>query len=116
MGRPGGGVLNKGAAPRSTRHFGRQFYDPRVDVVELPEATGFLRARLNYKYPRPWKTQDPEVWRHPDYLLPPLDQPLSVPHDPTFTHLCFSREHVDRKQPEILQANPHLARPRPGTM
>lgn len=103
-----GGIWNKGAAPRSTRHFGRQFYDPR-DVPEPPAATGILRARLSYKYPRPWKCQDPEVWRHPDYLLPPQYLPQHPGHDSFMTHLCYVHDHIDRKQPELIRANPHLA-------
>lgn len=115
MVRPGGGVLNKGAAPRSTRHFGRQFYDPRDNIPEPPEATGFLRAKLSYRYPRPWRCQDVEVWRHPDHLLPPIYYPQYPPHDQLFTHLCFKRDHVDKLQPEFISKHPHLGRPRPGT-
>jgi hypothetical protein len=105
-----GGILNKGASPRSTRYFGRQFYNPR-DVPEAPEATGFLRARLIYKYPRPWKCQDPEIWRHPDFLLPPWKwyRPQHPALNTHYTHICYTRNHVDRIQPEIILANPHLA-------
>ncbi|KAG0561994.1 hypothetical protein M758_9G124000 [Ceratodon purpureus] len=107
MVRPGN-VLNKGAAPRSTRYFGRQFYDPR-DVPEPPKTAGFLRAHLSYRYPRPWKCQDPEVWRYPDHILPtPYPKGEHPGHDLIFTRLCYRRDHVDKISEGLVKAHPHL--------
>ena len=88
------------APKRNSRFFGRQFKDC-VERPPIPEPTGLNRNKLNYKYPKPAGNIDTQIWRHPDYCLPPYVPPQPPPYLERFTHLCYDHqdlEHTNNNQ------------------